>query len=40
MPKFSIDRVIQMAPLDHIFQSIGGGVFTEGLVAFGPIEGV
>ena len=40
MPQFSIDRVIQMAPLDHIFQSIGGGVFTEVLVAFGPIEGV
>ena len=35
MPQFSIDRVIQMAPLDHIFQSIGGGVFTEVLVVLG-----
>ena len=40
MTQFYIDRVIQLALLDHIFQFIGGGRFTEILVVFGPIEGV
>ena len=38
MPQFYIDRVIQLVPLDPIFQFIGGGSFTESLVGFGPIE--
>ena len=40
MTQFCTDRVILLALLDHIFQFIGGGRFTEILVVFGHIEGV
>ena len=39
MSQFYIDRVIQLALLDHIFQFTGGGRFTEILVVFGPMRG-